>query len=108
MLKHVSQEFQDIASEKVSTADDGEEESEFVKRMIERAYADKHFEDAEVITELALCKRQANRHAAVLVITTIIKLIDKILQAIESSDEELLDKHVKLIYSHCARIYVAD
>lgn len=30
-----------------------ERECEFVKRMIERAYADKRFEDAEVITELA-------------------------------------------------------
>lgn len=105
----MSQEFEEVVNERGSKTDNGgEEESEFVKRMIERAYADKHFEDAEVITELALCKRKANRHAAVLVITAIVKLVDKILTAIEESGEDLLDKHVKVIYSHCARIYVAD
>lgn len=34
-----------------------ERECEFVKRMIERAYADKRFEDVEVITELANGRR---------------------------------------------------
>ena len=80
--------------------------------MIERAYADKHFEDPEVITELALCTRKANRHSAVLVIQIIIKLVDKILQAVHEllrSDKGVLqDMHVKVIYSHCARFYVTD
>lgn len=83
-----------------------------MKRMIERAYADKHFEDPDVITELALCTRKANRHAGVVVITIIVKLVEKILSAIyETSTSQttgLTDKHVKCIYSHCARFYVAD
>ena len=43
-----------------------ERECEFVKRMIERAYADKRFEDAEVITELANGQRECNLSSLVL------------------------------------------
>ena len=50
-------------------------ECEFVKRMIERAYADKRFEDAEVITELANGRRECNLHAASLVLRVISKQI---------------------------------
>lgn len=46
--------------------------------MIERAYADKKFEDPKIITQLAIGKRKINRHAATLVIDTINKLLIKI------------------------------
>ena len=43
--------------------------------MIERAYADKRFEDAEVITELANGRRECNLHASALVLIVISKQI---------------------------------
>lgn len=47
--------------------------------MIERAYADKKFEDGDVIRELALGSRVANRHAACVVLNLMIKGMDLIL-----------------------------
>jgi hypothetical protein len=43
--------------------------------MIERAYADKRFEDADIITELASGSRECNLHASTAVIKVIIKQI---------------------------------
>ena len=78
--------------------------------MIERAYADKKFEDPKIIAELAIGKRQINRHAATLVIETINKLLEKVLLVINQSlsDHILLDISVKKIYSACSRLYVGD
>jgi hypothetical protein len=60
-----------------------EKECLFVKRMIERAYADKKFEEPKVIKQIATGQRQINRHAATLVISTVIKLLQKVIQVIE-------------------------
>jgi len=48
-------------------------ECEFVKRMIQRAYADKKFEDPEMIKELANGERECNTHAATLVVNVTAK-----------------------------------
>ena len=47
--------------------------------MIERAYADKRFEDPEVITDLANGRRECNLHASALVLRVISKQI-KVIQ----------------------------
>jgi hypothetical protein len=47
--------------------------------MIQKAYADKKFEDPKIITHLAIGKRKINRHAATLVIQTINKLLTNII-----------------------------
>jgi hypothetical protein len=60
-----------------------EKECEFVKRMIERAYADKKFEDPEVIKELSLGARRANRHAACVVLNLVNKGLDRILAKVD-------------------------
>ena len=49
--------------------------------MIERAYADKRFEDPVVIAELSLGKRKANIYAGTLVVLTVEKLIKRVLSA---------------------------
>jgi hypothetical protein len=41
--------------------------------MIERAYAEKRFEDAEVITELANGRRECNLHSSALVLRVVSK-----------------------------------
>lgn len=72
-------------SEEQRPQDSDEKECEFVKRMIERAYADKKFEDPKIITQLAIGKRKFNRHAATLVIATINKILIKINTTISQS-----------------------
>jgi hypothetical protein len=79
--------------------------------MIERAYADKKFEDAQVIRELSLGVRLANRHAGCIVLNLMIKSLDLILGVIDKLKLEeagLLNNDVKAIYAQCARFYVAD
>lgn len=61
-------------------SDEEREECDFVKRMIEKAYSDKKFEDPRVIRDLSLCVRLVNRPAATLVVSAIAKLIDRILE----------------------------
>ena len=60
-----------------------EKECLFVKRMIERAYADKKFEDPKVIKQIATGQRPINRHAATLAIGTVVKLLAKIIHVIQ-------------------------
>ena len=60
-----------------------EKECMFVKRMIERAYADKKFEDPKIIKQIATGQRQINRNASILVISTIIKLLEKTIFVME-------------------------
>jgi hypothetical protein len=50
--------------------------------MIQKAYADKKFEDPKIITQLAIGKRKINRHAATLVILTINKLLNNIINIV--------------------------
>lgn len=87
-----------------------EQECEFVKRMIQKAYADKKFEDPKIITQLAIGKRKINRHAATLVIQTINKLLTNIITIVNQSlnTTVLSDISIKKIYSTCSRFYVAD
>lgn len=59
--------------------------------MIERAYADKRFEDPVVIAELSLGKRKANRHAGTLVVNSIEKLIGRVLFVINESLTTLIE-----------------
>jgi hypothetical protein len=56
--------------------------------MIERAYSDKRFEDANVITELSLGQRKANRHAACIVINLVSKGVQLLVNLIMSVDLE--------------------
>lgn len=70
-------------------------ECEFVKRMIARAYQDKKFEDAAVITDWSLCHKKANRHAATLVIQTIIKIMSKIVEVIKEILQRAGNKSIK-------------
>lgn len=79
--------------------------------MIERAYADKRFEDAEIITELANGHRECNLHASCVVLRVISKQIGVIQQVIALAirDSAFLSKFdVKRIYASCSRIFVAD
>ena len=50
-----------------------ENECEFVKRMIQRAYADKRFEDPQIIADLSNGTRECNSNAATLVLKVLVK-----------------------------------
>ena len=76
-----------------------ERECEFVRRMIERAYADKRFEDPHVITDLAAGKRSCNSHAATLVLRLVANQITRILQVVAPEEEAVTKVTVKRIYT---------
>ena len=85
------------------------DESEFIKRML-KVYDDKNFDDPVFTQALNEGSVRANRHAAALVISCIIKIYEKTIALCKEAlqAKQKLELQIKRVYVICARVYIAD